>query len=306
MEGKLAPRHVDERIAALAASQHGIVAAAQLRGLGLTPRQIEFRLHAGRLHAVERGVYAVGHARLTREGRWMASVLACGADAVLSHRAAAAHWGILPPTSGKIDVTLPRRTGRRGRKRIRVHRVAWLTDDERAVHEGIPLTTVARTVLDLAATLRRRSVERAVEESERRRLFDLAAVETLLERRARQPGTPLLRAVIDGYRDEHLRTRQELERLFLALCEGHRIARPEVNALVGPFEVDFLWAEQRLVVECDGRDIHATRAAFERDRARDAWLTAHGLRVVRFTWRRVSSESDEVARLLRQLLARPR
>jgi predicted transcriptional regulator of viral defense system len=278
MEGKLAPRHVDERIAALAASQHGIVAAAQLRGLGLTPRQIEFRLRAGRLHAV---------------GRWMASVLACGADAVLSHRAAAAHWGILPPTSGKIDVTLPRRTGRRGRKRIRVHRVAWLTDDERAVHEGIPLTTVARTVLDLAATLRRRSVERAVEESERRRLFDLAAVETLLERRARQPGTPLLRAVIDGYRDEHLRTRQELERLFLALCEGHRIARPEVNALVGPFEVDFLWAEQRLVVECDGRDIHATRAAFERDRAR-------------VTWRRVSSESDEVARLLRQLLARPR
>jgi hypothetical protein len=235
----------------------------------------------------------------------MASVLACGADAVLSHRAAAALWGLLPPTSGKIDVTVPRRTGRSKRQRIRLHRLAGLPGDERTLHDNIPVTTVARTHLDLAATLPRRLVERAVEESERQRLFDLSAAETLLARYARRPGTPALGAVIDAYRDDHIHTRSELERLFQDLCEEHAIAPPTVNAGGGLFELDFQWPDKRVIAETDGRDVHTTRAAFERDRARDAWLTAHGYRVVRFTWRQLTREPEKVASVLRLLLSRP-
>jgi hypothetical protein len=181
--------------------------------------------------------------------------------------------------------------------------VASLYEDERTVHDGIPVTAVARTLLDLAAVARRRTVERAVEEAERRRLFDLGAVDVLLQRHARRRGVPLLSAVIAAYRDDHLRTRQELERRFLGLCDESGLPRPEVNTMVGRYEVDFHWAEKRLIVECDGWSTHATRAAFERDRERDAWLTVKGYRVVRFTWRRVVSEPHQVAQLLRGLLA---
>ena len=304
MEAQLDPRHLDARVSELAAAQHGVVSAAQQYAIGLTRGQVQFRLATGRLHVVERGVYAVGHRLLTREGRWMAAVLSCGEGAVLSHRAAAAHWGILPPASGAIDVTVPRRGGRRPRERVAVHRVRSLSADERIVHDRIPVTIVARTLLDLASGSRRRTIERAVEESERRRLFDLAAIETVLERHPRRPGAPLLRAVIAGYRDRHVLTREELERRFMALCEEHGLPRPEVNALLGPYEVDVFWEVARLIVECDGWETHGTRAAFERDRERDAWLTASGYRVVRFTWRRIVSEPDEVAGLLRGLLAR--
>ena len=303
MEGKSDPRHLDQRVSDLAEVQHGVVAVAQLLAIGLSRSQIAFRVRTGRLHAVEYGVYAVGHRLLTREGRWMAAVLSCGEGAVLSHRAAAAHWRILPPPSELIDVTVSRRSGLRKRERIRIHRVTSLLHDEHTLHDGIPITTVARTLVDVAAGGRRRTVERAVEESERRRLFDLAAVDAVLERHPRRPGAPLLRAVLAGYRDDHLRTRMELERLFLGLCEEHRIPRPEVNAFVGPYEVDLLWREAGLIAECDGWSTHATRAAFERDRARDAWLTARGYRVVRFTWRRALSVPGEVADLLRSLLA---
>lgn len=304
MEGKVDPRHLDARIAELAGRQHGVVSAAQLHELGLTARQVESRLRAGRLHRVERGVYAVGHMALTREGRWMAAVLSCGNDAVLSHRAAAAHWGIRRSWRGRIDVTVPRRSGLSPGRTVSVHRVRSLMDDEWTVHEGIPLTTVARLLLDLASAVSRRELERAVEESERLALFDLRAIEALMHRYPKRPGSPALRAVLDAYRDDYGLTRSELERRFLDLCEIHGIACPAVNTTVGPFEVDFLWATQRLIVECDGRKSHGTWSAFERDRARDAWLTAHGYRVVRFTWRRVLSDSDEVARLLRRLLVR--
>jgi predicted transcriptional regulator of viral defense system len=303
MSGQPAPRHIDRRIAELAGSQHRVISAVQLHALGQTSAQIDFRVSVGRLHVIERGVYAVGDASLAREGHWMASVLSIGADAVLSHRAAAAHWGLLAPTSGKIDVTLPRRTGRTKRERIRPHRVTSLPEDERTLHDGIPTTTLARTLLDLAGSHPRRLVERAVEESERVRLFDLTAIETLLERHARRPGTPLLSRVIDRYRDDHIHTRTTLERLFQDLCDTHDLPPPTVNAARGPFEVDFQWLDKQVIAETDGRDVHTTRAAFERDRARDAWLTAHGYRVVRFTWRQVTSAPLEVARVLRLLLS---
>lgn len=233
----------------------------------------------------------------------MAAVLACGDGTVLSHRAAAAHWGIQAPGAGSIDVTLPRRTGRKCRRGVRSHRTQTLADDEWTIHEGIPVTTLARTLLDLASACSRRAVERAVEESERLRLFDLRAVELVMDRHPRSPGRGVLRAVLDEYRVEEELTRSDLERLFLRLCAASGIRRPLVNTIVGRFEVDFVWRPQWLVVECDGRETHGTRAAFERDRARDAWLTANGYRVVRFTWHRVVREPAEVAALLAKLLA---
>ena len=302
MHGKGATRHPDQRIASIAAVQHGVVAARQLRAAGLSTGQIENRMRVGRLHAVHRGVYLVGHAALTREGRWMAAVLACGADAVLSHRAAGAHHGLPPASAGSIDVTLPRTTGRKSRRGIALHRVASLRAEDRSVHEGIPVTSVARTLFDLASVVSPTAVERAVEESERLRLFDLRAVESVMDRHPRQAGSAVLRAILAEYSVDHELTRSGLERLFLRLCQARGIPRPVVNRVVGPFEVDFSWPGQPLLVECDGRDTHGTSAAFERDRARDAWLTARGYRVVRFTWAGIVRRPDEVAGLLRQLL----
>ena len=286
----------------LAARQHGLVTRAQLLGLGFGDAAIRHRLATGRLHRVARGVYAVGRPQVTRHGRWMAAVLACGADAVLSHRAAGAHHGLRPASAGSIDVTLPRTTGRKSRRGIALHRVASLRAEDRSVHEGIPVTSVARTLFDLASVVSPTAVERAVEESERLRLFDLRAVESVMDRHPRQAGSAVLRAILAEYSVDHELTRSELERLFLRLCQARGIPRPVVNRVVGPFEVDFSWPGQPLLVECDGRDTHGTSAAFERDRARDAWLTARGYRVVRFTWAGIVRRPDEVAALLRQLL----
>jgi hypothetical protein len=280
----------------MADAQHGVVALWQMRDAGFTRGEVDSRLALARLHIVHRGVYAVGHANLDREGWWMAAVLALGPTSVLSHRSAAAHWGLVQPWGGPAHVSLPKAGGHRRRDGIIVHRVPAV---ESTVHEGIPVTTVPWTLLDLAACLDRRPLERAIERAVELRVFDLAAIERVIA--TSRPGCRALMDAIAAY--DEAPTRQELERLFLKLCADHGLPRPVVNTYVGDMEVDFTWPAYRVAVETDSRTHHATPYAFERDRRRDAALTLAGWRIARFTWRQVVDEPQVVASVVRALLA---
>ena len=172
----------------LATRQHGVVSWRQLIDAGFGRGAIDHRCRIGWLHRMHRGVYAVGHPPLTREARWMGAVLACGDDAGLSHGCATALWEIRPYSGVWIDVTVPARAGRVSRDRIRLHRSSTLRADDVTTHRGIPVTTVARTLLDVAATLKAPALARTVEQTEIRRLFDLTAVETMLARNPQPSG----------------------------------------------------------------------------------------------------------------------
>lgn len=292
---------LDRRIARLAAAQHGVVTTAQLGGLGLGPRGVAHRVRIGRLHRSYRGVYAVGTALLSAEGCWLAAVLACGDGAVLSHTSAAALWGIRESASALIDVTVRSRGGRSRRKGVRVHRSTSLSDGEVTRRLGIPVTSPARTLVDLAGIVSAASLRRAVAQAEALRIFDLGALRAALNAGRGRKGTGVLAEIIASWLDIEL-TRSELEVLFLELCASERIARPATNPLVAGYEVDFLWASHRLIVEVDGREHHGTRIAFEEDRARDARLTVAGYRVVRFTYWQVVRDPGHVVAVLRPLL----
>jgi predicted transcriptional regulator of viral defense system len=291
---------VDAAIAAIAARQHGVIARIQLLRLRLGRRAIAHRIEQGRLHVIHRGVYAVGHARLTIHGRWMAAVLACGEGARLSFRSGAMLWNVRRTERGLIEVTSPR--SGRGRPGIHRHQ-AELPSDEVTVHHGIPTTTVPRTLLDLATVLTPHQLARAVNEAEVQRLTDPLSLDALLERYPRRPGVPALRAILG---QSATLTRGELEKRFREFLLKAGLPLPEANASVQVdgvwYEVDCLWREQRLIVELDGRTTHGTTQAFETDRARDRILQAAGFRVVRITWRQLHESPAAVAADLRALL----
>jgi very-short-patch-repair endonuclease len=289
---------IDVQIAALADRQHGVVAYRQLVALGLGRRAIEHRIAVGRLHRIHRGVYAVGRPSSTPRGHWMAGVLAFGPAAVCSHRTAAALWGLRKRNAWKIDITVP--TWRRAREGLWLH-CSQLDPTEITHSDGIPVTTVARTHLDLAAVIHRDQVARSVEESERRGLFDLRAVERVLARAGHRPGTVALRSVLADYQDP-ADTHSELEHRFAALLRRSRIPAPQINVIAEGFEVDFLWAESCLIVELDGRAYHDTSRAFERDRLRDAKLQCAGYRVLRITHRRLRDDLAGILEDVRLLL----
>lgn len=277
----------------------------ELGEIGLSTSAVRSRVAAGRLHRVHSGVYSVGHARLTRNGRYMAAVLGCGPGALLSYRSGAGLLDLRTSSRAVIDVTSPTRAGRK-RAGIEVHACPTASDDAIEM-EGIPCTSVARTLLDLAAVVNRRSLERACDRAEVLQLFDLRAVENVLERANGHRGAGKLRAVLATYAIGADLTRSELEERFLALCRSAALPRPECNAwlLLGSatVEADFVWRRQRLVVETDGRIVHSTRQAFERDRKRDQGLMLAGWRVVRFPQRQVVHEPGVVAETVRSLLA---
>ena len=232
----------------------------------------------------------------------MAAVLACGRGAVLGFRDGAAHWAIRDTSRTKIDVIAPRSV--HPRPGIDVHRVRALHPDDWTVHEGIPVTTVARTLLDLGDVLRPRDVERAFDEAERLGLLDLRAVEAACLRGHGRHGLKVLRRLIEDRRPSLVDTRSALERSFIPFCRDHGVPIPSVNVAVGGLTVDALWCNQRLVAELDGYEFHGkTRAAFEGDRARDATLLLAGFRVIRLTWRRLHRDPERVATELRALLA---
>lgn len=291
---------MDAEIAALADAQYGIVSRGQLLELGVTRRGVEHRLAVGRLHPLHRGIYAVGHRVLPAKGHWMAGVLAGGPGAVLSHRSAAALWNIRPTARARIDVTVGR--NKRPRPGIEFHRTE-LPQDEKTTHEGIPVTTVARTLVDLAATLDRARLEKALAQAEIQRLHTGLPLNAAVRRHATRPGVKSLAAALEDTRWTANITRSELEDRFLAFLDAHNLRRPETNVLIEGLEVDCVWRDKRVIVELDGRATHGTRQAFERDRQRDRILQAAGWRVIRLTWRQLTRDGEAVERDLRGLLA---
>ena len=280
---------IDWLIAELADRQHGVVAAWQLIALGLTHDDIGYRAQTGRLHRIHRGVYAVGHRKLTPKGHRMAAVLAYGPDAVLSHWSAAAQWDF-GHSRWKTDVTTP--TSRCSRKTIRAH-TAKLHSEDRDIRDGIPVTSVARTILDLAAQATEDQLARLVEEADRKELLDLRKLERAMARRPRAAGTVRLRKVLSAYRGA-ADTRSKLERDFRKLIAKAGLPEPQFNVLVAGLTVDVYWPQWKLVVELDGEPYHNNPWKFETDRIRDATLQKHDLRVLRVTGDRLDNEPNAV------------
>jgi Transcriptional regulator, AbiEi antitoxin len=228
----------DQVIARLAAKEHGVVAASQLAGAGLPDYTVTRRVRAGRLHRLHRGVYAVGHTRLTFEGRCTAAVLALGDGAAVSHWSAAAVWGMLQPHSGPIHVTVPGNGGRKRRRGITIHRSHSLIAGVTTLRHGIAVTKPARALRDLHRT----------------------GPEPVCRRAVRRALDPVL-ITSEQLRSEEELTRSELEKLMLSLCRRHRLPQPEINARVDPYEVDFLWRDQKVIVETDSWRHHGDRSA---------------------------------------------
>jgi predicted transcriptional regulator of viral defense system len=294
----------DRTISALAERQHGVVARRQLTAAGLSESEVQHRVAAGRLLRLYRGVYAVGHRQLRREGWWMAAVLTMGSGALLSHRDAAALHGVRWPHDGATDVTVAaKRTAPRG---IRLHRSSRAIE-ERTVVRAIPTTSLARTLVDLADVIPPHQLARALNEAERLRLFDLRAVESALRRTRNRAGrgpAAMRRALRDHVALGVQLTRSELEDRFLALILAEGIAPPRMNASAIGLEVDALWPAHRFVVELDGWAFHRTRQAWQRAHDRDNALEAAGYRVRRFTYDDVVSRSAHVAAAIRAALRR--
>ena len=269
----------DRLIGELATRQHGVVSRRQLLAAGVGATAIAHRLDAGRLHPVHRGVYTVGHRVLGARGRWLAAVLACGDGAALSHQSAGAAWRIQPPQGQPaIHVTAPRGAGRK-RSGIHAHRDRLHTDDTTTL-AAIRITTPSRTLVDLAATSRSdRQIEQALDEARYLGLLDPPALDAAMARASR--GVRALDRVLGHHDAGTTRTRSNLEEAFLALIRSTALPPPVANATVGRMTVDFLWPEQRLVVETDGHAYHDTPRRRRRDARRDALLRRWRYQVIR-------------------------
>jgi very-short-patch-repair endonuclease len=300
MEGKREAR--DARVAELASRQHGVVEHQQLLALGISPGAIEYRLRTGRLHRLYRGVYAVGHAAVTVAGRWMAAVLACGPTAALCDWSAAAHWGHLQTTRAVIDVVVVGH--RRGHRGIRLRCVRQLDPRDIAIRDGIPITTVPRTLLDLAAVANQRQLRRAVNEAVRTGWLHQTAIEDILQRHKGRPGIKALRAATAALNPGTRRTRSDLEDAFLTLCRKCRLPKPDCNVEIEGFEVDIHFPGTRLIVELDSYEYHRTPAEFDADRRKDAALKRSGYEVLRVSDAWFDSDPAGVAQTVRQLLER--
>ena len=284
----------------LAARQHGVVSRQQLRAR-CSEQQLKTRIAAGWLHRLHPGVYAVGHTKLTVRSRWMAAVLACGADAALSHTDAAALHGLLKVDSGAIHVTA---LGRHNIDGIRCHSVRSLDDRDVTKVDGIPVTTLERALLDLAEAKDRRPFAAALKQAQHEDKLDLRRINAVIARNPGRRGIKPLRAALAELTEEPGWTQSELERRFVDLCRSHELPLPHMNQFVEGELVDAYWPDHGLIVEVDGWKTHRTRGAFERDRARDSKLAAAGYRVMRFTYRRIRDDPDGVARELRRALSR--
>lgn len=298
---------VDEAIAALATRQHGVVARRQLRAIGISGRAIEHRLAVGRLRPLFRGVYACGHEALAFSGRCVAAVLASRGSPVAgvaaSHGTAAAIWELIDPPAGWIHVTADH--FRATRPGIVAHR-ATMPDADVTHSRGIPLTTPARTLLDLAGDVRSATLRRLVKKAEFEGLVGRSALVEVLERHPKRPGRRKLAAMVaDGVLDTG-RSRSELEDRFLEFCRTRGLPLPRTNQRVEAggrsFEVDCVWPAERVIAELDGFAAHGGRMAFEDDRARDRVLASAGWLVLRVTWAQLHTDARSLASELRAIL----
>jgi hypothetical protein len=286
----------------MANRQHGIVSIRQLRGpLGYSERTVVREAERGELHRLYRGVYAVGHARVSTHARCLAAALACGPNALLSHTSAAWLWGVSTQAPFPLHVTAPER--RRPRRPIVLHHARALLDRDWTLVEMIPVTSLARTFLDSAAIVRGSRLERMLERAEELKLFDLAPVKELLERTAGHPGHGRLRRAVELYRPTSF-TRSGLERRFLALVREAGLPQPRASFVEHGFELDVYWPEERFAVELDTYGTHGSHGAFERDRLRREELLLEGIEMIQVTDLRLAREPERViervARLWRQ------
>jgi hypothetical protein len=286
-------------VAKRAARRWGVLSRAQLRALGVAPATVDYWVRAGRLAVVYRGVYAVGGVVLRAEGQRLAAVLACGPGAVLSHRSAAAQWDLLATTQERIDVMAP--ASRHGVPGIRLYRTRSLDAQDTTNHEGIPITTVHRTLLDLAATTRADQLENALAQAMHLQLYDQRAIDDVIARSNGHRGTNILK---EATRQEPQITKSMWEVRMLALVRTANLPEPRCNEALhapdhGECKPDFYWPAYGLIVETDGWEAHRTLAAFRSDRAKDAALTAAGYKVLRFTW---DVDDATILRRLRPLL----
>jgi very-short-patch-repair endonuclease len=284
----------DRAIAALAARQRALVTYRQLIALGASRTAIAGAVRRGRLHRIHHGVYAlVPAAVLPALALEQAALLACGPRALLSHRTAAALWGVLDCAAGCVEVTIVGGDAGRRRSGIAVHRVRALDRRDVRRHERLPLTAPARTLLDNAPSLPDRQLERAFDEALARRLTSRTALREMLARHPTRAGAPRLRALLEEGRAPTF-TRSEAEERLLNLLRLGGLPAPECNATLGRFEVDFLWRRERVVLEVDGYAFHAARRCFEADRRRDNELHAAGFHTIRVTWRQLTREPEAV------------
>jgi len=298
----------DGEIARICRGQNGLITLGQLEAHGLTVQAVHERLLTGRLHRIHQRVYSLTPGVMTERGRFMAAVLACGPDAVLSHRSAAYLWGLIDTWEEPIDVTAPNRRGRNP-EGVAAHRDGSLQPIDRTTRHGIPCTTVARTILDFAAVEPDWKVRKIVAEAEVLQILDKAKLRALLKRSRRRRGVARLRLILDTIHPQTKRTRSELERLFLGMCTKGSVPEPEVNVwLSAPngkrYQADFLWRDQRLIVEADSRRFHDTYTAFVEDRKRQQQLELAGWRVSRCTWEEVEREPRRLAITVKGLISR--
>jgi very-short-patch-repair endonuclease len=297
----------DQAIAALAERQYGVVSRAQVRQLGLTDREIAVRLRLGHLHHLFHGAFAVGHRAIARKGRMLAAVLACDEGTILSHGSAAELLCLWDKRLAVIHVIPPDWSGRKIPD-IRWHRVRMPLADEIEIRDGIPCTTVSRTIVDMAGEWGWGQLRRLVEQAAILRRLDVNEIDRILAR-GRRRGAPRLRAILAGWRstaESHPQIRSRLEARLLPRLIEEGLPAPRTNVKLRieghQFEIDLLWGKQRLAIETDGEETHATRAAFQRDRKRDQILTAAGYRTARVTWRQVVDEPHAVVHRIARML----
>lgn len=295
----------DRVIAGLAAIQHNVVGRWQLLDLGMTRHEIADRVKRGTLHHIRDGVYAAGSPMLGLLGHFMAAVLACGPGALLSHLSCAELRGLLVDSRAVIDVIALNRRGR-STAGIKAHSCVLHPDDIDEV-EGIPCTSLARTLLDIAGRVPERRLMAAYREAERRRVLDLNQVRAALARGGRPRGAVNLRSVIAAFDPETLGTESDTEIRIYEICRDHGIPLPRSNV---PIEVeghsyrpDLSWPDGRLIVEGDGAATHSSSRDRHRDLGRELRLKRAGWLVRRFTWHQVTYEPEYVAREIRRLLA---
>jgi predicted transcriptional regulator of viral defense system len=288
-----------EGIAELATSQRGVISRKQLLIAGVSKSSIARWLATSRIHRIHPGVYALGHASLSLHGRLIAALLYGGDQAVLSHTTAGWAWKLIDVEPTRIHLTVPgRRSSLPG---VRIHRSRRI---DCAECRGLPVTSVARTLVDLAAVLSIRELRRALAEADYRRLLLVEEVKAMF--RSGREGSHALRRALKEHLPELARTLSVLEERFLELCQRAGVPLPEVNAKVGGIRVDALWRKERLVVELDGAAAHGGWAQTSRDRERELALRGMAFRVVRYTWTQITEREAGVVADLRQQLAPPK
>jgi very-short-patch-repair endonuclease len=279
----------------IAGQQWGVIGWRQLQGCGVSSSVAGRWRSDGKLHPIHVGVYALGHPSVPIEGRLVAALIHAGPDAVLSYTTAAWWWELIKDEPSTIDVSAPGYSS--STTCVRVHHPRHR---EATTHRRFPITTVPRTLLDLAASTTLNRVRVALAQADYRRILDVAAVESILGQG--RSGSAKLRRALEHHQPRLALTRSGLEIAFFSLCEAARLPVPEVNARVDGWEVDVLWREHRLAVEVDGGRNHSTRGQIERDRRKELHLRAGGFQVIRYTDRQVADEPEIVASDVRRAL----